>query len=121
MLKYETIQVWDAIQLSIMDWIESVIIVGWNIFRGKNKIKEMSDELTKIIIKFKIDQNWISECDILRLLDKFQPQIHKWIDDILLIRWDFLRKEGELKRYAISITKDLVKSFLEEEDFVEFV
>ena len=121
MLKYETIEVWDAIQLSIMDWIESVIIVGWNIFRGKDKIKEMSDELTKKIVKFMKVQSWISEYDVIRLLNKFQPKIHKWIDDILIIRWDFLRKEGELERFAISLTKDLVKSFLEEEDFDEFV
>ena len=121
MLKCETVEVWDAIQLSIMDWIESVITVGWNIFRGKDKIKEMSDELTKIIIKFMIEQSWISEHDVIGLLNKFQPQIHKWIDDILLIKWEFLRKEGELERFAISLTKDLVKSYLEEEDFVEFV
>ena len=121
MLKYETVQVWDTIQFSIMEWVESIILIGWNIFRGHEKIKEMSDELTKIITKQMIEEKWISECEIIYLMDKFSPKIADWIKDILLIRWDFLRKEGVLERYAISLTKELIRAFLEEEDFVEFV
>lgn len=121
MLKYETVQVWDAIQISIKEWIESVILIGWNVFRGQDKRKELSDELTNTLVKYMIKEEWISENEILYLKDRFYPQIEKWINEILLIRWDFLRKEGILERYAISLTKELVRVFLEEEDFVEFV
>ncbi len=81
----------------------------------------MSDELTKILVKYMIEERWIPENEISSLMHKFNPQIEKWINEILLIRWDFLREEGVLERYAISLTKDLVRTFLEEEDFVEFV
>lgn len=121
MLKNETINIWDKIYEILCEWIESVIKEGWNIWRGEERLKEIADILTKKILKALNQDLGVPEYQINRLIDLFHPMIFTWIDNILLVRTDFYRNPQRLRKYATEITSDLVRIFLNEEDFVEFV
>lgn len=121
MLHYETINIWDTINRVIVEWIESVVKEGWNIWRGKERLEEIAETITKKILKSLNQDLGVSEFHILRLIDLFNPVIYTWIDNILLIKSDYIRNPQKLNNYAVIITSDLVKLFLKEEDFVEFI
>ncbi|NPD90335.1 MAG: hypothetical protein HGN29_16605 [Asgard group archaeon] len=121
MLNYETINVWDTIHEILIDWIESVIKEGWNIWRGEERLKEIADNLTKKIMKSLCLDLGVPEFQMNRLMDLFHPVIYTWIDNILLTKADFFRDPQKFNKYAIAITSDLVRLFLDEEELVEFV
>ena len=121
MLRYETVNIWNCIQKDIEEWIDSIIVEGWNIYREKKILEDISEELCKIIVKSLIKDIGVSESEILRLLDKFYPAIYVWIDEILLNKSDFIRKNGKVKEFSIKLTKCIIRLFLEEEDITEFI
>ena len=120
MLKYETITIWDTIHKIMVEWIESIVKEGWNIWRAEDRLTEIAENLTKRIVKSLYQKTGVDENQILHLLDLFNPVIYTWIDNILLEKSDFYRYPEKLQRYSITITSDLVRLFLKEEDYIEY-
>ena len=121
MIIQKEIQFKDRIQIIMKEWLESVIIEGCNIYRGRQKIEDIADCLTKSIVKTLISENYISEYDIIWVMDKIHPQIFIWIDKILILKWDILRNHGEQEAFTDSIITELVRFLQREEDFLEFI
>ena len=121
MMMHETVNVWKNIHLIINEWIEEVILAGWNIFRDANEIEELAEKLTRQVVKSLVLNCGISEFEITKLLSEFYPTISNWIEEVLMNRWDFVRKKSKQTQLSIKITKKIIRSFLEEEDYIEFV
>jgi len=121
MLEYETIGIWNTIHRILVDWVESTMKEGWNIWRGEERLKEIAEELTKKIVKTLYTTDCVNEFGICRFLDLLEPSIFVWVDNILLSRADFFRDKSRVKRYSCSITSDLVRLLLDEKDLVEFI
>ena len=100
-----------------MDWIDSVILEGWNLYRNQRKINDISKILVSRISLALSQDFHINEKTMVDLSDKFEPVIFNWIDMILRIRWNFYRDTNKLNEFAILISRDLIKIFLDNVDY----
>ncbi len=115
MLQYETIHIWESIHEILINWIESVIREGWDLYRSEAKINKIAKTLTEEIALALNQDYGINVEKITHLYELFHPTIFTWIDNILLIKWGFYRDPNKFKESAIFIARDLIKIFLEEE------
>ncbi len=119
MNRYETIEVWNRVQKIILARIEKLIQDGCDLCKDDKKCEELADSTNKEIVRTLVKEFNISEYEIPRLMDKFYPIIIDWINSLKLKNCERYKEEGRLNELSISITNDLVRSFLEEEDYVE--
>ncbi|MCG3257589.1 MAG: hypothetical protein H7646_16070, partial [Candidatus Heimdallarchaeota archaeon] len=47
--KYETINLWESIHDILVEWIDTVILEGWSLYRGREKLVSISQDLTNRI------------------------------------------------------------------------
>ncbi len=117
--RYETIEVWDRAQKIILARIEKLIQDGCDLCKDEKKCEEIADTTNKEIVRTLVKEFNISEYEIPRLMGKFYPIIIDWINSLKLKNCKKYKEEGRLSELSISITNDLVRSFVEEEDYVE--
>ena len=103
--RYETIEVWDRAQKIILARIEKLIQDGCDLCKDEKKCEEIADTTNKEIVR--------------TLVKEFYPIIIDWINSLKLKNCKKYKEEGRLSELSISITNDLVRSFVEEEDYVE--
>lgn len=113
--KYETINLWESIHDIIVEWIDSVILEGWSLYRGREKLVSISQDLTNRIALVFHEDFEIEEEIIQRLMEKFQPTIFYWIDNILLTSWGFYQDPQKYRDFSNYISRDLVKLYIDEE------
>ncbi len=119
MLQYEVLNIWESIHDLLGEWIETVILEGWDLYRSHVKIISISETLVSRIALALSQDFHINEEQLLNLSDKFQPVIFNWIDVILRIRWDFLRNTSKLSEFKIIMSRDLIKIFLDNVDIIK--
>ena len=113
--KYETITLWESIHDILVEWIDSVILEGWSLYRGREKLVSISRDLTNRIALVLHEDFEIEEEIIQRLMEKYQPTIFHWIDDILLTSWGFYQDPQKYREFSDYISRDLVKLYIDEE------
>ncbi|MCE7742404.1 MAG: hypothetical protein GOP50_08075 [Candidatus Heimdallarchaeota archaeon] len=114
MLQYEIIDVWESIHDLLIEWIESVILEGWNIYRNKATLNRISETLVNRIALSLQQDFQINEEQLVNMTELFKPTISNWIDNILLINAGFYRDQSKFTEFAIFIARDLMKIFLNE-------
>lgn len=113
--KYETINLWESIHDILVEWIDSIILEGWSLYRGREKLVSISRDLTNRIALVLHEDFEIEEEIIQRLMEKYQPTIFHWIDDILLTSWGFYKDSQKYRNFSDYISRDLVKLYIDEE------
>jgi len=113
--KNETLNLWESIHDITVEWIDSVILEGWSLYRGREKLVSISQDLTNRIALVFHEDFEIEEEIIQRLMEKFQPTIFYWIDDILLTSWGFYQDPQKYRDFSNYISRNLVKLYMDEE------
>lgn len=118
--KYETINLWESIHDILVEWIDTVILEGWSLYRGREKLVSISQDLTNRIALVFHEDFEIEEEIIQRLMERFQPTIFYWIDNILLISWGFYQDSQKYRDFSNNFSRDLVELYLDEEKKVNW-
>ena len=118
--KYETINLWESIHDILVEWIDTVILEGWSLYRGREKLVSISQDLTNRIALVFHEDFEIEEEIIQRLIERFQPTIFYWIDNILLISWGFYQDPQKYRDFSNNFSRDLVELYLDEEKKVNW-
>ena len=98
----------------MLEWIESIILEGWNLYNSNKKILAINKELTDKIVQIISEEYTYDNLRIQELKGEITFIVYSWIDHILLINWGFYRDSEKLKEYSSNIAKDLISLIMEE-------